>query len=147
MGVDSKRFNLTLPDSVVEAIERHVPDSEKMNFIRAAVAEKLARDFGENLSPTLARANQGARTDLKGLVRINSDAGAALFGLTLGELQMLKIKGAMRGRVGNPRLAIGGARLSPALLVGALGKQVLEQFGIEYADYLEFMSQKKSSQP
>lgn len=63
MGKDSKQFTLMFPIALADALERCC-GAGKQDFIRAAAAEKLARDFGENISPILARAAQGERKDL-----------------------------------------------------------------------------------
>ena len=63
MGKDSKQFTLMFPLPLAEALEARF-GAGKQDFIRAACAEKLARDFGENVEAKLARANQGKRNDL-----------------------------------------------------------------------------------
>ena len=63
MGKDSKQFTLMFPIALADALERCC-GAGKQDFIRAGAAEKLARDFGENISPILARAAQGERKDL-----------------------------------------------------------------------------------
>lgn len=52
------------PRAISDALKKHCGDALR-DFVRAAVAEKLARDFGENLSPALTRGEQGRRTDLE----------------------------------------------------------------------------------
>ena len=54
------------PRAISDALKKHCGDALR-DFVRAAVAEKLARDFGENLSPALTRGEQGRRTDLERL--------------------------------------------------------------------------------
>ena len=66
MGKDSKQFTLMFPLAVSDALAARCPNRIQ-DFIREAVAEKLARDFGETVSPVLTRGEQGRRTDLERL--------------------------------------------------------------------------------
>lgn len=57
-----------ISDTLAAALEKRVgTGGEKTNFVRAAIAEKLARDFGEQLdaSALAVRVGQGRRTDLE----------------------------------------------------------------------------------
>lgn len=63
MEKDSKPVNVMFPLAIVEALNSRF-GAKKQDFIREAVAEKFARDFGEKISPILERKNQGRRNDL-----------------------------------------------------------------------------------
>lgn len=65
MNKESVRISLMFPAKIAAALIRRAGKRGKMDFIRAAVAEKLARDYGENISPILTRGEQGRRTDLE----------------------------------------------------------------------------------
>ena len=47
--MSSKSFTLRLPENLQAMLLRHVCEPETSNFIRAAIAEKLIRDFGEKI--------------------------------------------------------------------------------------------------
>ena len=59
----SKNFNVRLPENLQSALFRHIREAETSNFIRAAVAEKISRDFGEKVE--VAEMSRGARNDMK----------------------------------------------------------------------------------
>lgn len=63
MEKDSKLIGIMFPIALADALERRF-GAKKQDFIREAVAEKFARDFGEKISPILERKNQGRRNDL-----------------------------------------------------------------------------------
>lgn len=90
MGKDSKQFTLMFPLPLAEALEAHF-GAGKQDFIRAAVAEKLARDFGENLSPTLSRANQGKRNDLARLRAALEEVESVVSGGRITDSDLSKI--------------------------------------------------------
>ena len=62
-------LNFRVPAALLAALEKNVPKKEFSAFSRLAVAEKLARDFGEQLdaSALAVRVGQGRRTDLERL--------------------------------------------------------------------------------
>ena len=64
------------PRAISDALKKHCGNALR-DFVRAAVAEKISRDFGENLSPALTRGEQGRRTDLERLREQISAARAA----------------------------------------------------------------------
>lgn len=68
MESNPKRFCLTLPFAIADALEVHC-GRRKLDFIREAVAEKLARDCGKVFeeSALALRVGQGRRTDLERL--------------------------------------------------------------------------------
>ena len=63
MEKDSAQICVMFPLAIVEALNSRF-GAKKQDFIREAVAEKFARDFGEKISPILERKNQGRRNDL-----------------------------------------------------------------------------------
>lgn len=63
MEKDSKFIGLMIPIPLAAALERRL-GGRKNEFIREAITEKFARDFGEKISPILERKNQGRRNDL-----------------------------------------------------------------------------------
>ncbi len=60
-------LNFRVPAALLAALEKNIPKKEFSAFSRLAVAEKLARDFGEQLdaSALAVRVGQGRRTDLE----------------------------------------------------------------------------------
>ena len=72
-------LNFRVPAALLAALEKNVPKKEFSAFSRLAVAEKLARDFGEQLdaSALAVRVGQGRRTDLERLRKQISAARAA----------------------------------------------------------------------
>lgn len=68
MESNPKRFCLTVPFAIADALEAHC-GRRKLDFIREAVAEKLARDCGKVFeeSALALRVGQGRRTDLERL--------------------------------------------------------------------------------
>ncbi|MGN0834687.1 MAG: hypothetical protein ACI4QA_02505 [Candidatus Spyradosoma sp.] len=67
MGKESKLVGVMLSLALFEVLEKRTGAAGKQDFIRAAIAEKLARDFGEHLdaSALAVRVGQGRRTDLE----------------------------------------------------------------------------------
>lgn len=60
----ARNFNVRLPENLQEALFRHIKEQKKVsNFLRAAIAEKLARDFGEKVE--IAEMVRGTRNDMK----------------------------------------------------------------------------------
>lgn len=62
-------LNIRVPASLLTALEKFIERRAFPAFAREAIAEKLARDFGEQLdaSALAVRVGQGRRTDLERL--------------------------------------------------------------------------------
>lgn len=67
MKEKSKRLFISLHDDMIASVKERAAGSFGL-FVREAVAEKLARDFGVLLHADVVRLKQGKRTDL-----INAD--------------------------------------------------------------------------
>lgn len=67
MAKDSVQTTVRLPVALFSRLNELVPNGKRRDFIRTAISEKLARDFGETASPVLTRGEQGRRTDLERL--------------------------------------------------------------------------------
>ena len=65
MAKDSVQTTVRLPVALFSRLNELVPNGKRRDFIRTAISEKLARDFGETASPVLTRGEQGRRTDLE----------------------------------------------------------------------------------
>lgn len=67
MAKDSVQTTVRLPVALFSRLNELVPNGKRRDFIRTAISEKLARDFGLTVSPVLSRGEQGRRTDLERL--------------------------------------------------------------------------------
>lgn len=61
---DTVTTRITLTKKLFDAVIEHSGSRGMAKFFREAAAEKLARDFGVLVAPTLSREGQGKRTDL-----------------------------------------------------------------------------------
>lgn len=59
----SRNFNVRLPENLEKALFECINESEATNFFRAAIAEKLNRDFGKNVE--IEKMVRGMRNDMK----------------------------------------------------------------------------------
>lgn len=67
MEKDSIQTTVRLPIALFLRLNELLPNGERRDFIRKAITEKIARDFGETISPVLTHGKQGRRTDLERL--------------------------------------------------------------------------------
>lgn len=59
----SRNFNVRLPENLEKALFECINESAATNFFRAAIAEKLNRDFGKNVD--VEKMVRGMRNDMK----------------------------------------------------------------------------------
>ena len=62
---DTIATNIRISKKLLDAVAERAGKRGVSKFFRDAAAEKLARDFGVLVAPTLSREGQGKRTDLK----------------------------------------------------------------------------------
>ena len=73
MVKESVQTTVRVPVYLLGRLNELVASGKRRDFIREAIAEKLSRDFGENVESKLSRKNQGRRTDLEKL-RLSREA-------------------------------------------------------------------------
>ena len=61
---DTIATNIRISKKLLDAVAERAGKRGVSKFFRDAAAEKLARDFGVLVAPTLSRVGQGKRTDL-----------------------------------------------------------------------------------